>query len=51
MATDNEMVRWHHWLNRHEFEETWKIVNDREPGYAQAMWSQRVGHDLVIEQQ
>ena len=34
MATDNEMFRWHHCLNRHEFEETWKIVNDREPGYA-----------------
>ena len=33
-AGNSEMVRWHHWLNRHEFEKIWKIVNNREPGHA-----------------
>ena len=25
-ATEDEMVAWHHWLNGHEFEQTWEIV-------------------------
>ena len=29
----------------------WKIVKDREPWCAAVQGSQRVGHDLVIEQQ
>ena len=29
----------------------WKIMKDREAWCAQSMWSQRVGHDLVTEQQ
>ena len=28
-ATQDEMVGWHHWLNRHEFEQTQEIVKDR----------------------
>ena len=26
----DEMVGWHHWLNVHEFEQLWVIVEDRE---------------------
>ena len=29
-ATEAETVGWHHWLNGHEFEQTWEIVKDRE---------------------
>ena len=29
-TTENEMVRWHHWLNGHEFEQAWELVMDRE---------------------
>ena len=27
--TEDEMVGWHHWLNGHEFEKLWEIVEDR----------------------
>ena len=37
---EDEMVGWHHWLDRHKFE----LVMDRE-----AWWSQRVGHDWATE--
>ena len=42
-ATGDEMVGWHHWLNRHEFEQTSEIVKDRE------VWRSAV-HNLVTEQ-
>ena len=29
----------------------WEMVKDREPGVLQSMGSQRVGHNLVTEQQ
>ena len=29
-TTEDKMVGWHHWLNRHEFEQTWEMVKDRE---------------------
>ena len=29
-VTENEMVGWHQWLNRHEFEQTRETVKDRE---------------------
>ena len=46
---EDEMVRCHHWLNVHEFEQT---PRDRtgKLGMLQSMGSQRVGHDLVTEQ-
>ena len=47
--TEDEMVGWHHQLDGHEFEKT---PGDSEtPGVLQSMGSQRVGHDLVTEQQ
>ena len=45
-------VAWHHQLNGHEFEQT---LGDDErtgkPGVLESIGSQRVGHDLVTEQQ
>ena len=50
--TKNEMVRWHHKLDGHEFEQT---PGDSEGQgslacYSQSMGLQRVGRNLVIEQ-
>ena len=41
--TEDEMVGWHHQLNGHEFEQMLGVL--------QFMGSQRVGHDLVTEQE
>ena len=50
--TEDEMVGWYHRLNGHESEQT---LGDGEGegrlGMLQSMGSQRVGHDLVTEQQ
>ena len=50
--TEDEMVGWYHQLNGHESEQT---LGDGEGqgrlGMLQSMGSQRVGHDLVTEQQ
>ena len=40
-ATEDEMVRGHHWRNAHEFSELWEM------GVLQSMGSQRVRHDLA----
>ena len=50
-ATEDEMVGWHHWLNRHEFEQT-QGDSEGQGGLAccsQSMGWQRVGHDWVTE--
>ena len=50
-TTEDEMVGWHRWLNRHEFEET---QGDSEGWGSLACchpWSYRVRHDLMTEQQ
>ena len=39
------MVRYHHRLNGHEFEQTLEVVMDREAWCAAVLGSQRVGHD------
>ena len=31
---ENEMVRYHHWLNRHEFEQTLGVAKDRKTWHA-----------------
>ena len=50
-ATEEEMVREHHWLNGHEFEQT--LGDNKAQGslMLQSMGSKRVGHNLVTEQQ
>ena len=47
-ATEDEMVGWHHRLNGHEFEQTWRTM---KLGVLQSMGSQRVRPNLVSEQQ
>ena len=48
---EDEMVRWHHWLNRHEFEQTPGDSGGHRNRVLQSMGSQRGGQDLVTEQQ
>ena len=50
-ATEDEMVGWYHWLNGHEFEKTPGDGEGQGSLVLQSMGSQRVGHDLVTEQQ
>ena len=45
------MVGWHHQLNGREFELTPGDSETGKPGLLQFMELQRVGHDLVTEQQ
>ena len=47
--TEDEMVRWHHWLNGHEFEQAWELVMDRETWAAQFMGLQTIRHYWAIE--
>ena len=51
-ATEDEMVGWLHWFNGHELgqilEAWWRTG---KPGVLRSMGSQRVGHNLVTEQQ
>ena len=49
--TEYEMVGWHHQLNGHEFEQALGVGDGQKPGMLQSMGSQRVGYDLVTEQQ
>ena len=43
--TEDEMVRWHHRLNGHEFEWTPGVGDRQRPGVLRFMGSQRVGQD------
>ena len=45
---EDEIVGWHHQLNRHEFKQT---RGDGEGQGSLSMGSQRVGHDLETQQQ
>ena len=49
-TTEDEMVGWHHWLNRHEFDQT-PGDNEGKPGVLQSIRLQRVGHKWATEQQ
>ena len=40
--TEDEMVKWHHQLDGHEFEQALEIG---KPGVLQSMGSQRIGCD------
>ena len=46
---EDEMVRWHHRLNEHEFGQTPGVGDGQKPGVLQSMGLQRVGHDCVTE--
>ena len=51
MITEDEMVGWHHWLNGHEFEQTPVDGEGQKHGVLQYVELQRVGHNLVTEQE
>ena len=50
---EDEMVGWHHRLSRHEFEQALGDTEgqERKTSELQSTESQRIGHDLVTEQQ
>ena len=48
--TEYEMVGWHHRLSGHEFEQT-PGDGEGQDCLLQFMGFQRIGHDLVTEQQ
>ena len=50
-TTEDEMVGWHHRLNRHESEQTLGEWRTEEPGVLRSMGSQRVLHNIATEQQ
>ena len=49
--TEDKMVRWHHQLNGHGFEQAPGWWGTGKPGVLQSMGSQRVRHDWVTKQQ
>ena len=50
-TTEDEMVGWHHWLNRHEFEQTLGDTGGQMNLAGQSMGSQRVRHDRAMTKQ
>ena len=51
MATEDELVGWHHRLNGHEFEQTPGDSEGRGSLACRSLWGRRVGRDLTTEQQ
>ena len=49
VTTEDEMVRWHHWLNGRVWVNSGNWWWTGRPGALWFMWSQRVGHDLATE--
>ena len=49
--TEDEIVRWHHWLNGHEFEQTERWRRTEKPEVLQFMGSQTVIYNLATEQE
>ena len=50
VTTEDEMVGWHHWLDRHDFEQALGVGEGQgRPGVLQSMGLQRVAHDWVTE--
>ena len=47
----DEMIGWHHWLNKHEFEQTLGDGAKGKLGMLQSRGLQRVGHYWATEQQ
>ena len=49
--TEEKMIEYHHQLNGHEFEQTLGDSGGQRSLVLQSMGSQRVGHNLLTEQQ
>ena len=50
-ATEDEMTRWHHWLNGHGFEQTLGDGDGQGGLVCCSPWGRRVRHDWVTELQ
>ena len=50
-ATEDEMVGWHHGINKHEFEQTRGDSERQGSPVCCSSWGYRVRHDLATEQQ
>ena len=50
-VTEEKMIEYHHQLNGHEFEQTLGDSGGQRSLVLQSMGSQRVGHNLLTEQQ
>ena len=50
-ATEDEMVGWHHWFSRHEFEQTPGDSEGQGSLGCCSSWGHRVRRDLATEQQ
>ena len=50
-AAEDETAGWHHWLNRHEFEQTPVDSEGQRSLACCSAWGCRVRHDLAAEQQ
>ena len=49
-AAEGEMVRWHHWLNGHEFGQTPGDSGGQRSLMCYSPWDCRVRHNLATEQ-
>ena len=47
--TEDETVRWHHWLYGHEFEQAPGVGDGQGSLACCSAWGHRVGHDWVTE--
>ena len=47
--TEDEMVRWHHWINGHESEQTPRVGDGQGGLVCCGLWGRRVGHDWATE--
>ena len=48
-AAEDEMVKWNHWLNGHEFEQTLGDSEGQGSIVCCSPWGHRVGHDWATE--
>ena len=48
-TTEDEMVRWHHWLDGHEFEQAPGVGDGQGSLEGCSPWVHRAGHDWVTE--
>ena len=48
-TTEDEMVGWHHWLNRHEFQQALGIGDGQGSLACCSPWGRRVSHDSATE--
>ena len=48
-TTEDEMVRWHHWLDTHEFEQASGVGVGQQSLACCSPWGHRVGHDWMTK--